>query len=336
LSRRLAPAIAGIALLLSACGGVDPDERDADFATYTPEEVQKRFQDLTGVELEPTVLRGDALTALRPEIDSTDNPGYRRYSGVSVYVTGNEDALNSVEERSGARRQRRFDNVVVQGTSSGDRGEAAYARMVRVMASLGKPAGQAMLAPADTLCDRQGIDPEGGDGKAGRCVDGEQRAVTIVNSGDDLELDDATISDVEVSTGTRLRTSRFGGADTMRATGRYVVVGYELLNTGDRPITSVRPGLVIDGKHFSEDTRAGFEVRARDVFPLQPGAGGRAVAVFDLPDASADDYDEGALEFPVGLNGIGSSIDLSEEVGRVRLEGAEQGPKRFGTTRLSG
>ena len=93
---------------------------------------------------------------------------------------------------------------------------------------------------------------------------------------------------------------------------------------------------MIDGNHFTEDTRAGFEVRARDVFPLQPGAGGRAIAVFDLPDASADDYDEGALEFPVGLNGIGSSIDLSEEVGRVRLEGAEQGPKRFGSTRLSG
>ena len=66
--RRLAPAIAGIALLLSACGGVDPDERDEDFATYSPAEVQKRFEDLTGVELEPTVLRGDALTALRPEI----------------------------------------------------------------------------------------------------------------------------------------------------------------------------------------------------------------------------------------------------------------------------
>ena len=177
--------------------------------------------------------------------------------------------------------------------------------------------------------------PEGGDGKAGRCVDGEQKAVTIVNGGDDLELEEATISDVEVSTGTALRTNRFGTSDTERAMGRYVVVGYKLLNTGNLPITSVRPGLVIGGKHFTEDTRASLDLRAREIFPLQPGASGRTTAAFDLPDASAGDYD-GGRGVP-GRPERDRDLDRALGLGRARAPRGRRakGPRRFAGTRLS-
>lgn len=330
-TRRVTPALlaAVAALALGACGSDGGD----DEPKYDADQVQERFEDLTGVELDSSSVGGD-LVSLRPQIDSRSNPGYRRYSGITIYVADGGDALESLEDRGPSRDKRRFDNVLVTSSSGADRGEEAFARTVRVLASLGKPAGQARLKPEDTLCDRAGIDPEGGDGKAGRCID-EGREVTVVNADDDLELDQVTVSDVEVATGTRLIERRFGQDDVQRATGRFLLVRYELFNTGSEPITTLRPGLVVDGKHFTEDFEAGFSVRPRGVFPLQPGAGARSVSVFDLPAAAAEDFEDGALEIPVSLSGLGSSYEYADGIGRVRLEGAGKAPRRFGTARLS-
>lgn len=325
-------ALAGAAWLLGGCGPLDSGSDD-DFAKYSAADVKKRFNEVTGARLVSSSVRSSGLDILRVQ-PSNDRGAYERFGSVSVLVTGDEDRRDNATQRT-TGLNKVIDNVVVQSGGTDDRARQGFRRMVGVLSSLGKPASAAKLAPEDTPCDKAGIDPEGGDGKAGSCVAEDQKTVKVVNADGRLELPGKTISGLRVGTGQTLTQREFGSTERDTSSGRYVIVSVQIENTGDEPLTSLRPGLVIDGKRYSEDVQSDVRLRDREPFPIQPGGRGRSITVFDVPGpAGQEALSEGAVEFPAGQEGY-SSIEASTTTGRIRLDGARGLGSRIAGTRLT-
>lgn len=180
---------------MGGCGGGDDKkaiiERGEDFAKYSAAGVQKRFEELTGAELERGASSSETLDTLSLPYSrsSSDSVVRDRYSGFIVLVTGNELALKAVTKKP-PRWPQDHRQRVIEGTGSST-GEAGFKRAVRILSSLGKPAGEVKLPPQEIPCQKAGISPEGPSGKEGVCK-ADQKTITIANADGALKVDGRT------------------------------------------------------------------------------------------------------------------------------------------------
>jgi len=240
-----------------------------------------------------------------------------------VLVTGNKTALEAITKRPPQGGRKVIDNVVIEGTGSST-GAEGFTRAAQIFSTLGKPASSVKLPPEETPCERAAIDPDGGTGKEGVCK-AEQKTLTIANSDSPLKVKGRTLSGLRVKRGKIITSRRFGLIRRFRAKGGFIAASVKVANTGDEPLSSLRPNLVIAGKSYSEDDRASIYVNNPKSFPIQPGDSARVVVLFDVPVAAARKaVSEGALE--ISGDPETTSVEFSETIGRLRLKGAERGP----------
>jgi hypothetical protein len=113
--------------------------------------------------------------------------------------------------------------------------------------------------------------------------------------------------------------------DPKQARGRFVVVEYELENTGDRPIDYLREKLIVDGKTFEADGSVSFYLNPDDPTPIQPGMKGTVKTAFDVPADVADRVREGVFALPAArYDESANSLDDEAAQGRIRLADAPQ------------
>lgn len=327
---RLVCCLAGLfALALSGCGGGDEKsttERDDDFAKHNVADVQKRFKELTGGDLRRDASSSQTLDTLSlPYTGSDSDSALRdRYGGFIILVTGNKSTLEAVTKKPAQGGRKIIDNVVVEGTGSST-GQDGFKRAVQIFSSLGKPASSVKLPPEETPCEKVGIDPEGGSGKEGVCKQ-EQKTLTIANFDSPLKVKGRTLSGLRVRTGKILTSRRFGLIRRFRAKGGFIVASFKVANTGDEPLSSLRPNLVIDGKSYSEDDRRSFYVDNPEAYPIQPGDSNRVAVLFDVPvKAAKKAVSSGSLE--ISADPETSSVEYSSKIGRLRLKGAQRAPR---------
>jgi len=323
-------ALLALVLALAGCGGGDDETttgRDEDFAKYSSADVQKRFKELTGGDLRRNASGSESLETLSLPFggSSSENDGLRdRYGGFIVLVTGNKTALEAITKRPPQGGRKVIDNVVIEGTGSST-GAEGFERAAQIFSSLGKPASSVKLPPEETPCEKAGIDPDGGAGKEGVCKGADQKTLTIANSDSPLKVKGRTLSGLRVKRGKIITSRRFGLIRRFRAKGGFIAASVKVANTGDEPLSSLRPNLVIDGKSYSEDDRGSIYVNNPESFPIQPGDSARVVVLFDVPVAAARKaVSKGALE--ISGDPETTSVEFSETIGRLRLKGAERGP----------
>ena len=80
--------------------------------------------------------------------------------------------------------------------------------------------------------------------------------------------------------------------------GRFVVVEYDLENTGDRPIDYMREKLILDGKTYEADGSVSYYLNPKDPMPLQPGMRGPSRPRSTCRPTSAGRMREGVLAAP--------------------------------------
>lgn len=319
--------VALLALAMAGCGGGDDKTttgRDEDFAKYSSADVQKRFKELTGGDLRRDPSASETLETLSlPFSGSSAEDGLRdRYGGFIVLVTGNKTALEAITKRPPSGGRKIIDNVIIEGTGSST-GAEGFKRAVRIFSSLGKPASAVKLPPEETPCEKAGIDPEGGSGKEGVCKE-DQKTLTIANSDSALKVEGRTLSGLRVKKGDVLTSRRFGLVRRFRAKGAFIGATFKVANTGEEPLSSLRLNLVIDGKRYSEDDRASLYVGDLDSFPIQPGDSARVAVLFDVPTPAARKaVSQGALE--ISGDPETSSVEFTDKIGRLRLQGSERG-----------
>jgi hypothetical protein len=111
--------------------------------------------------------------------------------------------------------------------------------------------------------------------------------------------------------------------DPKRAKGRFVVVEYDLENTGDRPIDYLREHLIVDGKTYEADSGVSFYLNPDDPTPMQPGMSGTIKTAFDVPADVADRVREGVFALPAArYDASSNSLDDGAAQGRIRLADA--------------
>jgi hypothetical protein len=110
--------------------------------------------------------------------------------------------------------------------------------------------------------------------------------------------------------------------DPKQARGKFVIVDYQLENTGDQPIEYIPEKLVLDGKTYSADGSVAYYLNQKDPLPLQPGMSATVRTAFDVPPAAAGRVREAALALPAARFENSSSLDDEAAQGRIRLAGA--------------
>jgi hypothetical protein len=300
---------------LTGCGGGGDDGGDGgdDFAVHSAEDVRRRFRELAGVDLQiaPSVA-GNATLTLSSSSEST--AARQRYGGFLITVSADEETLERRRRITSSGPSKVAENVIVTGLSS-DPDE--FARVSRIVESLGTPVDRVRLPPEDTPCAKQGIDPDGGTGKTGTCLE-KQQTVTVVDSAGPLRLPAVAVTRLTQRIGRSLTTRRFGLPRTVRARGAFVAIRVRVENTSDAPLTSLRPDLVINGRRYAEDTRNGFSL-AESPFPIQPGGVETVTFLFDVPRTADDPREGGALEFSAD-DEFYIGPERAGAVGRIRLD----------------
>jgi hypothetical protein len=311
-NRREAAAAVGTlgVLALAGCGGDD----EPAAPRFSVREVQTRVRELTGVTPE-RIIHSDGVTTLRlAPGEPEDGPVGTRYAGVTIDVFDDPAEADRARRRAGGPTDEK-DNVLVRG-SFGD-GLEAFGRIVPVVRSLGLPASSAQLQPADVLCSRAGIDPDGGRGKYGTCLDRSQN-VTVVPAEGRLRLSGVEVSRPTVRAATVLTSRRFGRVQRIRAQGVFLLVTARMQSTSTAPYLPDTPNLVVDGRRYASDDRDSLFATDPRLFPLdRPGARATAVFLFDVPKDAYDPTAGAALEFALGRDG--TQIAFAPAVGRIRL-----------------
>jgi hypothetical protein len=302
------------ALAAAGCGGSDGG--GDDFAEFTVRDVQTRFQELTGVELQ-TSGSGLGSTTLQIPRGGEDALLFsQRYSNVRIDVFDDEDDFERRRDSGIGGEAVAVGNVLVRGGYGSD--DTGFRRAVPIVQSLGKPVSAVRLAPEDTPCARAGIDPDGGTTRTGTCLLGP-RTVTVVGNDEELRLPTTTISRVRTRTADSLARPSFGGPSRrLRPRGRFVIVTARVENTSNAPIDRLEANLIIDGRLYSADNTAEGTLEERP-FPLQPGERVDVTTFFDVPTAVRDPRAEGALQL-ANTEEQFQSPERALSVGRVRLE----------------
>lgn len=321
--------------LLTACGGSDGPP------PFTSQQVAERFAQVTGDELtgQPDAEANDVRAlSLSGQADAVGTQA-NRYGEFTIFVAKDAAAGRDlyVKDLSGApvrpdasgvywRRiggasgawlaAKPFRNVVLQWQAGEERrlGEQ-WTRLAAALQSLTVPLDKLELPPADTPCQRQGIDPVAG--KSGVCKLGRQTLV-VVDRGTKLPMPGYEVRQVAV----KLRRvipaeSRF--SDPLRAKGRFALLSFRVRNTGQRPLGSILPTLVIGDARYAADDQAAQALAPTPPFPVQPADSARVVAPFDIPAAAVKTLRKTGGLLVAGADTGVSDLDTAPTIGRVRL-----------------
>lgn len=303
------------AVAFTGCGGSDGGgDGGDDFAVFSSQDVQQRFKELAGIDLERRVSVGSTATLSLPSGGAASSQIRQRYGSFLLTVSGDKETFDRRREYSASTGDELVvKNVVLRGIGGDD---AEFQRVARIVRSLGTPVGQVKLAPEDTPCAKLGIDPDGGTTKGGTCLENQQ-TVTVVDAKGPLTLPLAKVTSLQQKIGRTLTSKRFGITRRVRADGAFVAIKVKIENTSDAPLTSIRPDLVIDGRRYSADSANSYYL-ADSAFPIQPGASKTAAFLFDVPTNAKDPRTNGALEFAADDESF-SSPENAASVGRIRL-----------------
>lgn len=305
---------AALAAGLVGCGGSD-DGDDDDFARFSAQDVQKRFQEISGFRLQ-SYGAGLGSTTLTPDTSGTDGQlARRRYGSFQITVLDDEDALERRREAMGSGQVLTNENVLLRGGYGSDE-DAAYRRVATIVRSLGRPLSSVRLPPEDVPCERQGIDPDGGSGRTGSCLDGLQ-TVTVVPADGVLTLPGETVAKPVTKIARTVTSRRYGSTRTLRATGQFVTVRVRIENTSNAPFNQPDAALVINGRTYAPDSRD-YLLQNRDRLEYQPGEKASVTFLFDIPRDAEDPRTGGALQFGTTDEGVGSP-ERAPAVARLRL-----------------
>ena len=211
------------------------------------------------------------------------------------------------------------ENIIVKTRLEERRPDAEFQRLDRaVRAAIANDPG--LIAPEDRDCAGAGIDPA--EGKEGSCRLGE-KGLTVVDAGSELEVPVLKAKLVGVTLAREI-PARNRYSDPTPARGQFVIVRYALENTGDEPIGSIRPSLIVDEKTYTESADTFRLTDYSDApFPLQPGETQEVFSAYDIPqEAATAATDRGQLQLPAERYEGSSSLNDRSQVGRIRLAGA--------------
>ena len=338
-------ALIGLTALIAGCG----EDAKKPPEGVAPGAFSARFAKLTGVELDAsetpswvrlTSLQGSSSTRLGAfsiyllkqergrDILITDDGGEKLAQGAGgAYYAPSGGSFSAAKEYG--------QNIIVKTRVDESRPDEEFRRLDRaVRAAIADD--PSLIAPADRDCKSAGIDPAGG--KEGTCRLGD-KVLTVVDAGSELDVSVLKARLVGITTIGEL-PARNRYSDATPARGRFVIVRYALENTGNEPITSIRPSLVADEKTYTESPDS-FKLTdySDSPFPLQPGETQEILTAYDIPEEAATAATErGQLQLPAErYEGTGSLNDRTK-VGRIRLAGAPSislagGPGSSGTGR---
>ena len=322
-------AVLGLAVLLAGCG----DDAEKQPAGVEPGAFSLRFEKLTGLRLDasetPTWVRYNSLQgSTSTRLGAFTIYLLKQERGRDVLIAGGGDETPEkgaggafyTSTGSGFSAAKEYgENIIVKTQVDDRRPDEEFERLDRaVRAAIADDPN--LIAPADRDCAGAGIDPA--EGKEGSCRLGE-KGVTVVDAGSELEVPVLKAKLVGVTLATELPArNRYDQPEPAR--GRFVIVKYALENTGDEPITSLRPSLIVDEKTFTESPKAYKLTDYSDSpFPLQPGETQEILTAFDVPDEAATAATErGQLQLPAERYEDGGSLNDRSKVGRIRLAGA--------------
>ncbi len=339
-SRIAAAALAAMALLLAACGGGTDSKNSSGDQLKGPsaDKVASQFGRVAGTALVKEGQDTPDWTLLSlPK--GTDR--YEQYGVFSLYVVKTERGRSILLSRDGKPLQRegnlywdqadsggysvtqQFGSNVILTWQAGEQRKLddrfrGLASAVQAAVS-GKTAN---VAPEEQQCQAVGIDPAKGP-KEGTCRL-EAMKLTVVNGASRLQTPVLAAQIKSVTTTDQIQPdSEF--LDPKQAKGRFVVVEYDIENTGDRPIDYLREKLIVDGKTYEADGSVSYDLNPKDPMPVQPGMSATVKTAFDVPGDVADREREGALALPAArYDESSNSLDDDAAQGRIRLADAPQ------------
>jgi hypothetical protein len=339
-----------MALLLAACGGGTDSKTSARSGDQlkgpSADQVASQFARVSGATLEKVGGETPDWTLLHlPQ--GADR--YEQYGIFSLYVVKTERGRKILLSPNGKALQREGDVYWNQASS----GSYSVTKQFGENVFLTWPAGDerklddrfralaaavqaavtgktANVKPEEQQCQAVGIDPAKGP-KEGTCRL-EAMKLTVVNGKSRLQTPVLAAQIKGVTTTNQLQPdSEF--MDPKRAKGRFVVVEYDLENTGDRPIDYLREMLIVDGKTFEADGSVSFYLNPDDPTPMQPGMKGTVKAAFDVPADVAGRVREGVFALPAArYDESANSLDDEAAQGRIRLADAPQSSVPSGGT----
>jgi Domain of unknown function (DUF4352) len=339
-SRIAAAALAAMALLLAACGGGTDSKTSAGDPLQGPsaDQLASQFGRVAGTALVKEGQDTPDWTLLSlPK--GTDR--YEQYGVFSLYVVKTDRGRKILLSNNGKPVQRegnlywqqaesggysvtqQFGSNVILTWQAGD--ERKLDDRFRGLASAVQAAVSGKtntVAPEEQQCQAVGIDPAKGP-KEGTCRL-EAMKLTVVNGASRLQTPVLAAQIKSVTTTDQIQPdSEF--LDPKRAKGRFVVVEYDLENTGDRPIDYLREKLIVDGKTYEADGSVSYYLNPKDPMPVQPGMSAAVKTAFDMPADVADRVREGVFALPAArYDESSNSLDDEAAQGRIRLADAPQ------------
>jgi Domain of unknown function (DUF4352) len=341
-SRIAAAGLAAMALLLAACGGGTDSKTSSGSGDKlkgpSADQVASQFGRVAGTSLEKLGAETPDWTLLHlPK--NTDR--YEQYGVFSLYVVKTERGRkilmspngkplqregnvywNQSESGSYSVTQQFGENVILTWQAGEERKLDDRFRGLAAAVQAAVTGKTANVKPEEQQCQAVGIDPAKGP-KEGTCRL-EAMKLTVVNGSSRLQTPVLAAQIKGVTTTDQIQPdSEF--LDPKRAKGRFVVVEYDLENTGDRPIDYLREMLIVDGKTYEADSGVSYYLNPDDPMPLQPGMSATVKTAFDLPADAAARVREGVFALPAArYDESSNSLDDDAAQGRIRLADAPQ------------
>jgi hypothetical protein len=342
-SRIAAAAVAALSLTLAACGG------GTDSKTTTSgsgdqlkgpdaDQVASAFGRVSGAALDKAAGETPDWTLLSlPK--GTDR--YDQYGVFSLYVVKTERGRKLLLSNSGKPLQREGNLYWSQAESGGYSVSEQFGQNVILIWQAGEErklddrfrglvsAVQAAVdnkpgsvAQTEQQCQQVGIDPAKGP-REGSCRL-EAMKLTVVNGNHRLQTPVLAAQIRGVSTAAQIQPdSQY--LDPKPAKGRFVVVEYQLDNTGDRPLDYLREKLILDGKTYEAEGSVSYDLNPKDPLPVQPGMSATVKAAFDVPADVAERAREAVFALPAArYDESSNSLDDEAAQGRIRLADAPQ------------
>ncbi|HUA05022.1 MAG TPA: hypothetical protein VMB27_14055 [Solirubrobacteraceae bacterium] len=329
---------AGAALLTAGCGSTKVDHhRNASQSTFaskhTAQQVEQHFQAATGQALSDSPNASwDTLSLPAGNTQDYNRFGaftidvLRRPNELSVFTTQNGRKLTpdaqgvywplTADSNGYYDPAKVYGNVVLTWSTQSHTTNGQFTMLNAILSTLGQGASAVMakLPASELSCQVQGLTATGQ--REGTCDDnGVTR--TVVNRGHTLH---APSMDVQV---TKTKLGRvIKPADSFEppvyAKGAFVAVALKISNTGSTPLDGLdETELEIDGKYYSQDFDATFDLAPQDTFPMQPGDGGTTALAFDVPlNVAVDALTQGEIVVPDSTD---DTVDFSTHLYAIRL-----------------
>ena len=330
---------AGAALLTVGCGSTTRVEHhrntsQSTFASkHTAQQVEQHFQAVTGQALSDSPNASWETLSL-PAGNTQD---YNRFGAFTVDVLRNPGELSVFTTQNGRKLTpdahgvywpltadangywnpaKVYGNVVLTWSTQSHTTTPQFTLLNAILSTLGQGASAvtAKLPASELSCQVQGLTATGQ--REGTCDDnGVTR--TVVNRDHTLH---APAMDVQV---TKTKLGRIiKPADSFEppvyAKGEFVAVELKVSNTGSSPLDGLdETELEINGKYYSQDFDATFDLAPQDTFPMQPGDNGTTALAFDVPlNVAVDAVTQGEIVVPDSTD---DTVDFSTHLYAIRL-----------------